>query len=548
MNFIEASQIIKKHIGGKAVHIRLASSATVDPFILYLKAAAALQGQTATISTLPFGTLGQALLNPPDSSVQEIVILLPWDLVPESDWRSGIPENLPSPEILLDAASSTISRLMKRNSIVLYLDAPIPPLYLNLAYTAALHAGILQLIAPARVKLLDQKYFALGSYLSSGLPFASMHMGELATEIMAFAAKPPSGFSKVLITDLDNVMWSGLAAEDGPNGIQCGAEGKGFKHFIYQGFLAKLKANGILLAAVSRNDLDIACAPIHEGYTLLHRNDFVEILASYEPKSAHIKRLAQRLNLGMDSFVFVDDNPIELAEVNAALPMVKCIQFPVTDDQLISFLETISILFERSAVSAEDKERTEMYRRVLDVHPPSSDVGEGGGDLKEFLSGLKMELVIYNRSKGDRERAIQLINKTNQFNLNGRRITDEEAEKILQSGGKMYTVKLNDRTGTHGEILVCLINEKGQVVSFVLSCRIFQRQVEYAFICWLLQKHGGDLSFDYAFTERNTPLREFIKDTAFTDTSGNILLNGNAFLNEHADILNLFKTEEVGFD
>lgn len=547
MNFIEANQIIKKHVGGKEVPILLASSANVDPLIIYLKAEAALLGQSAIITTLPFGTLGQSLLMPVSPGLKEIIILMPWDIIPECDWRSGIPQELREPDMLLETSQLIINRLIKRNSTILYLDAPIPPVYLNPVDSALLHTGLLKLIAYTGAKVLHQKHFNISSYLSSGLPFTSVSMGELAHESIVFANKPPKGAAKVLITDLDNVMWSGLAAEDGPNGVKCNSEGKGFKHFIYQSFLASLKSNGILLAAVSRNDLDVASAPIKEGYTSLNYSDFIEILASYEPKSVHIKRLAQRLNLGIDSFVFIDDNPIELAEVGAALPTVKCVQFPTADDQLVPFMQELALCFERGEISNEDKQRTEMYRRVLETKP-AADIQDEGGDLKEFLLDLKMELLIHDRSIGDRERAIQLINKTNQFNLNGRQFSDEEIDGILASGGKLYTVKLDDRTGTHGEILVCLIDKGQTILSLVLSCRIFQRQVEYAFTIWLIKRHGDILRLQHESTEKNTPLREFLKSNGFTVNGNEVILNGNEFIEHYPTAIELFNIKEVGFD
>ena len=128
-----------------------------------------------------------------------------------------------------------------------------------------------------------------------------------------------------------------------------------------------MKKNGVLLAIVSRNDLEVAKAPILACKTLLNENDFLEVMASYEPKSLHIKKLAQRLNLGIDSFVFVDDNPLEIAEVSSALPQIKCILFPSQDDQLPIFFDQLADCFKRSNVSSEDSQRTEMYRRRMEI-------------------------------------------------------------------------------------------------------------------------------------------------------------------------------------
>jgi FkbH-like protein len=157
-------------------------------------------------------------------------------------------------------------------------------------------------------------------------------------------------------------------------------------------------------------------------------------------------------------------------------------------------------------------------------------------------------LTIVDRSAGDRERAIQLINKTNQFNLNGSRITDDDVSRILASGGRLYTARLDDRTGSHGEILACLIDGQRRIVSFVLSCRVFQRQVEYAFICWLVRRFGHELKLAYAATERNTPIQVFLKDADVAVNEADTLLDGVRFLGNYESRLDLFALKEIGFD
>ena len=159
-----------------------------------------------------------------------------------------------------------------------------------------------------------------------------------------------------------------------------------------------------------------------------------------------------------------------------------------------------------------------------------------------------MELVIYDRSRGDRDRAIQLINKTNQFNLNGIRISDADVKEIIETGGKLFTAKLDDRTGTHGEILSCLIDKNGLVHSFVLSCRVFQRQIEFAFLCKAIEIFQSDLTFKFKKTEKNTPMCNFLNDQSFENNKINILLNKASFLEQHKSKLELFNIKEVGFE
>src|SRR5262249_15977068 len=155
---------------------------------------------------------------------------------------------------------------------------------------------------------------------------------------------------------------------------------------------------GVLLAAVSRNDAELANGPFLSGRMTLRVDDFVVIAASYQAKSAQIREIARHLNLGLDSFVFVDDNPIQIEEVSPALPNVDTVVFPASDDALPEFFAALATRFSRIAVTAEDADRTAMYRRRLEGMVPAE---AQGADLTEFLRGLEMSLTIHDRSRGD---------------------------------------------------------------------------------------------------------------------------------------------------
>ncbi len=536
MNFLEARRIVSGFGGGEPLPFLLAMSGTPDPLQLFLKAAGALRNRSVEVRTLPFGTLGQALLTPAGDGV-EVFLLLPWDLLPEADWRSGLPSGASDLDGLRERASEVAARLGRRGARLLYLPAPLPPLLGHPDDNRALDLWLEHLALGLGARLLDPSAFALGTYLASGCPVAGASLGAVAGAIVAMATGSEPVPAKVLVTDLDNVMWSGVIGEDGMEGIAFGAEGAGYRHFIYQTLLARLEAEGVLLAAVSRNDPEVALQPFRGGGMRLREEQFVAIVASYHAKSAQIRELASQLNLGLDAFVFVDDNPVELAEVAAQLPEVHAIEFPGRDEGLPALLQRITAFFPRRSVTAEDRERTEMYRRRLAGMVPS-DVA--GADLTAFLKDLRMRLTIHDRSTGDRARAVQLINKTNQFNLNGRRVSDEEVGAILASGGRLYTASLEDRHGQHGEILSCLLSAEGVVESLVMSCRVFQRRVEYAFLVWLAQQGGGDLRFAFAPTDRNGPLRTFLEDAAFSPGEAGLALDSRGFADAHAEALDLF--------
>jgi FkbH-like protein len=178
-----------------------------------------------------------------------------------------------------------------------------------------------------------------------------------------------------------------------------------------------------------------------------------------------------------------------------------------------------------------------MYRRRLEGMVPSE---ASGADLTAFLRELDMSLTIHDRSQGDRTRAVQLINKTNQFNLNGRRVTDDEVAAILAEGGQLFTATLADKHGAHGEILSYLVRADGMVESLVMSCRVFQRRVEHAFFAWLASTGRAPRALRFASTPRNEPARRFLEGPGFAEQDGVVGFNAVAFQQAERSALDLF--------
>ncbi|HKC93460.1 MAG TPA: HAD-IIIC family phosphatase [Nitrospira sp.] len=532
MNFLEAYHLVQDFTGGPSQPLRVVLSGTGDPLALYLKAAGARHGVAIDPLFIPFNTLPQYLLGGPDGT-PEIFLLLPWDFAPELDWRSGIPLVMDK-AVIVEGARATAERIQRRNACVGYLPAVVPPVLTDpdrmreiLAILQGIAAGIGAFELPA-------DGFSLTSYLGTGCPLRGASLGTIAIALVEAALRPRHESAKVLVSDLDNVMWRGVVAEDGLEGISFAPQGVGYRHFLYQTLLARLKNEGVLLAAVSRNDPEVALGPFRTGQMVLKEDDFVAIVASYHAKSAQVESLAEKLNLGLDAFVFVDDNEVELTEMGLKLPTVHCERFPARDDQLPGLLDRLNTHFRRLVVTPEDRERTSLYRRRLLGMVPST---AQGADLRAFLEGLEMTLVVHDRSVGDRERAVQLINKTSQFNINGRRVTDAEVARILAAGGRLFTATLTDKNGTHGEILAILIDGNEVVKSLVMSCRVFQRQAEFAFIAWLARGARPPRLFEVAETSRNEPARQFLTDPAFLPpANGRVEFDPTRFLKSHSDI------------
>lgn len=540
MTFLEARRLLSEFKGGANLPFLLAMSGTPDQLEFYLRAHAACTGMAAEPRVLPFSTLAQYLFSEPDDGISELFLLLPWDLAPECDWRmggAGLSEIGP----ILIRAEKVLSVLAKRtHAYFAYLPAPIPPICASREDNQRLAAELNALASRLGAEVIECAAFSMSPYLASGCPIASSWLSKVAETLIGQILAPQPGAFKLLVTDADNTLWAGVVGEDGIDAVFAEPHGSSFRHFIYQKMIRRLRDAGILLAIVSRNDEDMVRAPLASGRMPLVADDFVTICAGYGTKSDHVRNIAANLNLGLDSIVFVDDNPVETAEVAASLPQVTCLGFPSKEDELPIFLDSLAKLFDRRQLTTEDTERTAMYRRRL-ASSPQVEVG----DLDDFLKGLKMRLTVSDRSRGDRIRAVQLINKTNQFNLNGVRWSDAEVDAILENGGYLFTAALEDRTGSHGEILACLIDSSGCVEALVMSCRVLQRRVEFAFLAWLLGYwKGAALKLAFIPTARNLPVHNFLADPAFVRGPEGLRIDFSFFAANHAQDLSMFSIHE----
>ena len=516
LGFLGARKALERE-GGFPLAITLAASGEVEGLVLYLRAHLALAGYAAQIATLPFGALGHALRGDITGG-DELLLLLPWDFVGALDWRTGGPDRAADLQACLREARETAALIGRRGAACVYLPAPTPPIFGDPEVDAKLAQRLEGLARSLGARVLPPDTFGLAPYLATGCPIAGAALERVAMELAADTAFLRSkaatdvGGAKVLVTDLDNSLWRGVVAEDGVDGLAFGPDALGWPHFLYQRLLQRLRGLGVVLVAVSRNRLQDVLAPFQSGGMTLCESDFVAIIASYDAKSAQIRQIAQTLNLDLASFVFVDDNPIELAEVGCGLPQLMTVAFPTSDAELPDFLGLLAQLFARSTVTGEDLNRTALYRRRMEGMAPRN---ASGAEISDFLCELEMRLVMRERTIGGHARALQLINKTNQFNLNGRRLGDTELATILTAGGRLFTGELFDRTGSHGEVLALLVSDTGLVESFVMSCRVFLRQAEAAFFLALTDAGIAIRSLSHTPTERNEPARRFLAGPGF---------------------------------
>lgn len=361
----------------------------------------------------------------------------------------------------------------------------------------------------------DRAWFESKQPCSSGL------LVELAREVVQIIAslrRPPR---KILALDLDNTLWGGVVADDGPEGIELGdtsPRGEAFKAF--QKYLKSLKQRGVLLAVCSKNDHAKAEEVFRKHPEMVLRvEDIVSFKANWEPKSDNLRSIASQLNLGLDSFVFVDDNPAEIEIVRQFTPEVATILLGPDPSTYVAQLQDCRH-FEPRSITAEDAARTGQYRSEVQ----RKELEGKAADMDSYLESLEMEASINEFANGDVPRLAQLINKSNQFNLTTRRRTEADVLAVMNDPNCIgFSVRLKDRFGDHGLISVVIGQKADQTMkidTWLMSCRVLKRQVEELVLNELAHISGlrgcNRLEGLYLPTIKNDMVRDFYPRMGFS--------------------------------
>ncbi len=308
-------------------------------------------------------------------------------------------------------------------------------------------------------------------------PAMSPAYGELVARLIA--ARQGRSY-KCLVLDLDNTLWGGVIGDDGMDGIVIGQGsplGEGF--VAVQEYAKELARRGVILAVSSKNDEANALEPFEKHPDMvLRRTDIASFRADWNDKAANIKAIAAELNIGLDSLVFLDDNPFERNLVREQLPMVAVPEVeddPATVPQLLADAG----YFESLAITEEDKERTAQYQE----NRAREQLRASATDMEGYLRGLDMRMVWKRFDSVGQQRIVQLINKTNQFNLTTRRHTDGDVAAIMADPKSFgLQIRLLDRFGDNGIIAIVigrmLADEEVTIDTWLMSCRVLGRQVE----------------------------------------------------------------------
>ncbi len=385
----------------------------------------------------------------------------------------------------------------------------------------------------SRVRILDLDRIAAAHgtsscrdarlYYLAKIPWSESLVPRIADEIVRHIEATRGATKKCLVLDLDNTLWGGIVGELGPEGIEVGrdhAAGQAF--FDFQCRVADLKDQGVVLTIASKNNPeDVREAFERRPEMPLRLDDFVTTEISWGMKHESIRRIAEKLNIGLDSIVFVDDNPAECELVRQMLPEVTTVQLPGDPAEHVRALTTCHG-FDRASRSTEDREKTRQYKE----RRKREDGRTGFARVEDYLHSLRTRLTIRPAGPQDRERIHQLFSKTNQFNVTTRRYSLSEVDEFLREERfDLSIVEAVDRFGDLGKIGLALVEtespERARVDSFVLSCRAMGRGVETAMMNFVKSEHldrrGADLLVaHYAPTPKNKPASGFFDDQGFT--------------------------------
>ncbi len=360
--------------------------------------------------------------------------------------------------------------------------------------------------------LYDSRFFYLGRIRYNDLAHEKIAEGA-ASIVNANSDKA----RKVLVLDLDNTLWGGIIGEDGIEGVALSEDGLGKAYRDFQKELKSAKDLGVLLALCSKNNLADAreCFEKHP-MMVLSLDDFVSVKIDWNDKASNIKAIARELNLGLDHFVFIDDNQVEREVVRSFLPEVAVPDFPEDVSNLLEWVanDVFYPYFPKVFLTGEDREKTRQYMANI-----KRSESAGKLDLGEFIASLQITTHVHVDDDRFVERLSQISQKTNQFNLTTRRYAQGDIEHFMGRDdchvyGLEYEDKFN-KEGIVGSAIVFLENSQARIDLLLLSCRVIGRKVEFIFLHDILEHLGkahpdiSTIQAEYIVTPKNAMVKDF---------------------------------------
>ena len=375
------------------------------------------------------------------------------------------------------------------------------------------------------VKLVFDKYgrekLTSSTFWYAGrIPYTTLWFEECGRYVAGLLDAYAGRTRKVLVCDLDGTLWGGILGEDGPSGIALGEDGVGKCYRDLQRQIKTLLENGALLALTSKNNrTEVDDVFTGHPMMILQPEDFVATRVGWGDKVSSLVAIAEDLSLGLDSFVFLDDNPVERAMISENLPAVAVPDFPTRPELLLEwFVDEVAFpYFPRVRVLDSDRNKTAQYQ----ARNERISEAESVVDLDAFIERLEIQLDIRTDDEFSVERAAQMTQKTNQFNLTTKRCTPDQIKAWMNSNDHaVFTLAYQDRFGDEGIVgLAVIALSTADIPVFLLSCRIIGRKVERSLLrCieeFAVQNDLTEIKCLFVPTEKNSVSAEFLNESGW---------------------------------
>jgi FkbH-like protein len=376
-----------------------------------------------------------------------------------------------------------------------------------------------------RARFYSNKRWYLG-----GLRFSVLGEKLVAEELERILDAQVVARKKCLLLDLDNTLWGGVIGEEGLGGIQLSESGEGARYKDFQRGIRKLGEMGVILGIVSKNNEgDVFEVFESHEHMVLKKEHFASLKINWSPKSQSIAEVAQDLDIGIDSLVFIDDSPVEREAVRTALPEVTVPEFPADTCELSAFLEQVyKDYFFTLESTEEDRKRTEIYL----ANARRTSERSAAASIDEFLAALRTKISLGRLRDADVPRAAQLTQKTNQFNLTTRRYTEQQLQAFRTTPGMAVSIaSVADKYGDNGKVFLGIVRklsaDTAELDTFLMSCRVMGRFIEDQILDQLVKELRADgiskLRVHLIPSKKNAPARGFIERL-----SGGRLLSNDA--------------------
>lgn len=489
----------------RKLHVGIVGTWTTSMFVQLFQLAAARVGLFTTVYETGFGQYFIETLDPSSPLFSEnldAVILCPDDRALALPWFSETPDETVDEQ--LNQWAATWDQLRGVSPLTLIQQGfVLPGTDVFGHYASGIRGSRKHVAAEINCRLADRardkgvgfvdadvlaarmgkdRWFDNRNWYFAKIPYSMEAMPILAHRTAAVLASQLGFSRRCLVVDLDNTLWGGVVADVEVEGLMLGNGAEGEAYVDFQAAIKDLVDRGVVLAVCSKNEVETAKRPFQtHPEMVLKLEDIAAFVANWEPKSSNLIEISETLNLGLDTFTFLDDNPYERAEVRRSLPMVDVPVLPSEPTQYRRLLEEYPY-FELSSFTHEDRSRTEQYR----ARAQAEELRRTTGSLDAYQASLGMVATIGAIDSLNMQRVVQLINKTNQFNLTTRRRDQAEVEWLLERPNvEHFWVRLRDKFADHGLIAVVIALNKGQrleIDTMLMSCRVIGRGVEQVIV------------------------------------------------------------------